>query len=264
MTDLETKVKQARVERERKYPMLDITDNRKEIREIAEAAQDYMVQLNPDVVRLKIWEAIPRIVMEFIQASFTKLDKSEAKKNGETSVSIGDIMEVAVQYTATNDADKLGNLTPVIRCRSDFKWENVSLPYHDEVPIDDMSVMRDEKCEGLPVQFFENRDEIKEISEIAVRSLVDYGVIFGQSDWWIVPLVVVAFFRKTRDWLVAHKDDGELGVEIRFADLLKIGISKEGGLEEGDPVDYILFIRPDQIFKKENAKGDEITEDTNS
>ena len=43
MTELEQKVKQSRVERERKYPMLDITDNRKEIREIAEAAQDYMV-----------------------------------------------------------------------------------------------------------------------------------------------------------------------------------------------------------------------------
>ena len=77
MTELEQKVKQSRVERERKYPMLDITDNRKEIREIAEAAQDYMVQLNPDVVRLKIWESIPRITMEFILAAFTKLDKAE-------------------------------------------------------------------------------------------------------------------------------------------------------------------------------------------
>mgnify|MGYP006990257627 CR=1 FL=1 len=57
--------------------------------------------------------------------------------------------------------------------------------------------------------------------------------------------------------------DGELGVEIRFADMLKIGVSKEGGLEDDDPVDYILYIRPDQIFKKENAKGDDITEAAN-
>lgn len=263
MTELEQKVKQSRVERERKYPMLDITDNRKEIREIAEAAQDYMVQLNPDVVRLKIWESIPRITMEFILAAFTKLDKAEAKKNGSTSVVIGDLMELEVQYTETNDADKFGNLTPVIRCRSEFKWENVSLPYHDEIPVDVANVLRDENCEGLLVQFYDNRKEIKEISEIAIGSLKNFGVMFGPNDWWIVPLVVIAFFRKTRDWLVEHKDDGELGVEIRFADMLKIGVSKEGGLEDDDPVDYILYIRPDQIFKKENAKGDDITEAAN-
>lgn len=261
MTELEQKVKQSRIERERKYPMLDITDNRKEIREIAEATQDYMVQLNPDVVRLKIWESIPRITMEFILAAFTKLDKAEAKKEGETSVVIGDLMEVGVQHLTTTDADKQGSLNPVIRCRSEFKWENVSLPYHDEVPVDIANVLRDENCEGLLVQFYDNRAEIKEISDLAIRNLINYGIQFGANDWWIVPLVVVSFFRKTRDWLVEHKDDGELGVEIRFADIMKIGVRKEGGMEEDDPVDYILYIAPDQIFKKDNAKGDETTED---
>ena len=46
----------------------------------------------------------------------------------------------------------------------------------------------------------------------------------------------------------------------RSTDLINLGITKEGGIEEGDPVDYILYITPQQIFKKDNAKDDGKTE----
>jgi hypothetical protein len=259
MTQLEEQIKQSAIERERKYPLLDISDNRKEIREIAQLTQDYMVELNPDVKRIKIWEAIPRIVIEFIHASFTKLSKTDAMKNGESSLVLGDIMEIGIQYMATSDGDKAGNLTPIIRCRSEFKYENASLPYRDEVPVDIARTMEEEKCPGLPIQFYDDRETIKDISQIAIKELDNYGIIL-MDEWWIIPLVFVAFFRKTKDWLLKHKDDGEIGVEINFADLIKIAITKEGGMEEGDPVDYILSITPNQIFKKDNAKGDDITE----
>ena len=166
MTELEQKIQQAGVERERRYPLLAIVDNREEIRKIAQQTQDYMVELNPDVKRIKIWEAIPRIVIEFISASFTKLSKTDAVEKGSSSIIIGDIMELGVNGIATKDGDKDGNLTPFIRCRSEFKYENVSLPYMDEVPIDIAKEMREEKCEGLPIQFFDNREEIKEISKL--------------------------------------------------------------------------------------------------
>lgn len=260
MTELEQKIKQSEVERARRYPLLDISDNRREIRLIAEETQKYMIELNPDVKRIKIWEAIPRMVIEFIRASFTKLSRADAVKDGESSVVLGDLMELGIQYMATSDGDKFGNITPIVRCRSEFKWENISLPYRDEVPVDIANDMADEKCEGLPIQFFDTREEIKEISILAKKELENYGIIFGDNDWWVLPLVFMAFFRKTRDWLAEHKDDGEIGVEINFADLLKIAITKEGGMEEDDPVDYILSITPNQIFKKENAKSDEITE----
>jgi hypothetical protein len=259
MTQLEEQIKQSAIERERKYPLLDISDNRKEIREIAQLTQDYMVELNPDVKRIKIWEAIPRIVIEFIHASFTKLSKTDAMKNGESSLVLGDIMEIGIQYMATSDGDKAGNLTPIIRCRSEFKYENASLPYRDEVPVDIARTMEEEKCPGLPIQFYDDRETIKDISQIAIKELDNYGIIL-MDEWWIIPLVFVAFFRKTKDWLLKHKDDGEIGVEINFADLIKIAITKEGGMEEGDPVDDILSITPNQIFKKDNAKGDDITE----
>lgn len=259
MTQLEEQIKQSAIERERKFPMLDISDNRKEIREIAQVTQDYMVEMNPDVKRIKIWEAIPRIVIEFIHASFTKLSKTDAMKNGESSLTLGDIMEVGIQYMATSDGDKAGNLTPIIRCRSEFKYENASLPYHDEVPLDTARILEEEKCPGLPIQFFETRETIKDISQIAAKELDNYGIIV-MDDWWIIPLVFVAFFRKTKEWLIQNKDTGEIGVEINFADLIKIAVTKEGGMEEGDPVDYILSITPNQIFKKDNAKGDDITE----
>ena len=260
MTSLEEQIKQAHVERERKYPLLDISDNRAEIREISQNTENYLNENYPELNKLKCWEAIPRMVIEFIHASFTKISKSDAMKDGESSVVIGDIMELAVQYTATSDADKFGNLTPVIRCRSEFKYENASLPYQDEVPLDIAKVLEDEKCDALPIQFFDDRETIKDISMGAWKELTNYGILTTTEQWWLLPLIVVHFFRQTRDWLIMHKDDGEIGVEVNFADLLKIGISKEGGLEEGDPVDYTLYITPNQIFKKDNAKGDDLTE----
>ncbi len=261
MTTLEEKIHQAGVERARKYPLLDISDNRKEIREISQETQNYLNENIPNLKKLKVWEAIPRMVIEFIKASFTKLSKTDAMKQGESNVILGDVMELGVQYMATNDGDKLGNLTPVIRCRSEFKYENINLPYRDEVPLDIANILESEKCEGLPIQFYDNRDEIKDISTIAWNELSNYGILTTPESWWLLPLVFVHFFRETRKWLVDHKDDGEIGVEINFADLIKIAITKEGGLDEDDPVDYVLSITPNQIFKKDNAKGDDLTED---
>ena len=263
MTELEKEIQQAAIEKARKYPLLDISDNRKEIREIAQRTQDYMIELNPDVKRIKIWEAIPRIVIEFIKASFTKLSKSDTAANGVSSVIIGDIMELGIEYLVTSDAaGKEGNITPFIRCRSEFKWENNAIPYRDEVPADIAKELREEKCEGLPIQFYDNRDEIKDISLIAAKVLEDEaGIILGvEKDWWLIPLVVVSFFRKTKEFLIEHKDDGEIGIDIDFANLIQISICKEGGMEEDDPIDYILSITPQQIFKKDNAKDDNITE----
>ena len=262
MTELEQKIQQAKIEKERRFPMLDISDNRKEIREIAQRTQDYMIELNPDVKRIKMWEVIPRFVIEFIRASFTKLDKIESVNTGKSSVIIGDIMELGIQYLATSDAaGKEGNITPVIYCRSEFKYENNGIPYRDEVPVDIAKEFRDERCEGLPIQFYDNRHEIKEISLIALKVLKDnYGIHAVDADWWIIPLVVVAFFRCTKEFLIEHKDDGEIGIDIDFANVIQISITKEGGLEEDDPIDYVLSITPQQIFKKDNAKSDAVTE----
>lgn len=263
MMTLEEKIQQADIERKRKYPMLDITDNRNEIRAISQMTQEYLWEIRPDLKKIKVWEAIPRMVIEFIRASFTKIDKTTAIRDGESSIKIGDLFEVGVQYTCTSDGDKMGNLTPIIRCRSEFKYENVNLPVHDEVPLDVLKTMEEEKCSGLPIQFFDERKQIKDICTLAWKELDNYGISTTDAQWWLLPVVVMAFFRKTRDWLVEHKDDGEIGVEINFADLLKISVTKEGGFDDDDPVDYILSITPNQIFKKDFAKGDEFTEQNN-
>lgn len=262
MTELEQGIQQAQIERARRYPLLPIVDNRKEIRDISMATQDYLEELNPDLKRIKIWESIPRIVIEFITAAISSLDKSDAINNGESTIVIGDIMEIGVDGLLTTDGDKDGNITPLIICRSEFKYENISLPYRDEISADDAKILREEHCEGLPVQFFDDREIIKKISKEAIKVLAgNYGIMFGEeNDWYIVPLIVVAFFRKTRDFLVEHKDDGENGIEINFADLLKIGITKEGGFDENDPVDYALYISSERVFKKDKAKDDKTTE----
>ena len=177
MTELEQKIQQAGIERERRYPLLAIVDNRDEIRKISQATQDYMIELDPDLKRIKIWEAIPRIVIEFINACFTKLNKKDAAETGSSSIVIGDIMELGINGLSTTDGDKDGNITPFIHCRSEFKYENISLPYRDEVPIDIANQMREEKCEGLPIQFFDNREEIKDVTKIAMDVLDNqYGI----------------------------------------------------------------------------------------
>lgn len=262
MTELEKRVQQANIEREQRRPLLAITDNRKEIREISIATQKYLAELNPNLKKIKIWEAIPRIVIEFINAALTKLSKEDAFENGISKIIIGDTMELGIDGLLTPDADKNGNLTPFIRCRSEFKYENVNLPYNDEITVDEARILREEHCEGLPAQFFENREEIKEITMLAKRPLCDdYGIMLGtDEDWYLIPLVVVAFFRTIRKYLVDHKDDGEIGVSINFADILKIGICKEGGVDD-EPVDYLLYISSERIFKKDNAKNDAVTED---
>ena len=263
MTELEEKIQQANIERARKYPLLMIVDNRKEIREISMAAQDYMIELNPDLKKIKIWEVIPRITIEFITAALKKLNKKDAMANGESTIIIGDIMEIGIDGMLTTDGDKDGNITPLIKTRSEFKYENISLPYRDEISIDQLKILQAEHCEGLPAQFYDNREEIKDISKMAMKVLLsNFGIRMGSDDdWFIIPLTVVAFFRKTRDWLVEHKDDGEAGVEINFANLINIGISKEGGFDDDDPVDYVLYIQSEQIFKKDNAKDDGTTEE---
>ena len=261
MTELETKLKQHEIDKNRRFPLLDITDNREQICKISMATQDYMIELNPDMKKLKIWEAIPRIVIEFINASFTQLQKEDITKTGVTSAVIGDIMEIGLEYMETTDADKDGNITPRIKCRSEWKYENALLPYVDDIPIDMAKIMQDEKCEGLPVQFFENREQIEKISKLAAAVLRDpYGIMVMDSDWFLIPFTFMAFMRKAKEFLIEHKDDEGIGVNINFADLINLGITKEGGIEEGDPVDYILYITPQQIFKKDNAKDDGKTE----
>ena len=259
--DLSEKIRQSQIDKARKYPLLDISDNRAEIREISQNTQHYLNEKYPELKQVKLWEAIPRMVIEFLRASLSELDKSDALTKGESAISIGDLFDIVIQYTATPDGDKFGNLTPVIRCKTEFRYEDKDLPYNDVVTIEEAATLREEQAELLPAQFFSNRVLIKKISLTAWKSLADnYGIFTVEAQWWLLPLVVLAFFRMTKEWLIAHKDDGEFGIEINFADLLKISIAKEGGLEEDDPVDYILSITPNQVFKKDFAKSDEVTE----
>jgi hypothetical protein len=265
MTQLEEKIKQATVEKHRRYPLLDVTDNRAEIREISQAAQDYMVELCPSVKRLRIWEAIPTIVIEFMIAAFGELSKADAMKLGESSVIIGNLFEIKLKGMLTSDGDKMGNISPSITCRSEFKWEDKDLPYIDNIMVDQAEILREEQCEGLPVQFFEDRETIKRICTTAAGPLTnDYGITVGEHDWWLISLVVVAFFRKAKEWLInwgeSHKNDDTIGVDINLADVISLGINKEGGIDEDDPVTFVLSITPQQIFKKDHAKGDDSTE----
>lgn len=253
---LEEKVKKARLEQEARYPLLDIRDSRKEIREICELASDYLLELNPEVKKPQFWELMARIPMEFLKEVFTYLNDRKTTEVGEIYLPLGNILEVGIQFTKT-DGDKEGTLNPVIRCKDEFNYKKKDEPYDDSLSVEMNQILESENhIEHLLPQFFDDREVIGKISESVKGTLSSkYGVTL--IDWTLIPTVFVAFFRKAKDYLILHKDDGECGVEIKFGDLCNIGIERFGSDEE---IDYELYVTPGQIFKKDFAKGDEMTE----
>lgn len=261
MTELEEQINRVNTDRIRKYPLLDILDNREEIRVISQETQDYLVELNPDIVRPRIWEMVPRMVIEFVKASIKKLDREKAMNEEEHIISLGNIMNVGIEYLGFINAEgKSGNLTPIMTVRSEFNYEDKDLPYLDEVSADEAIILRDEHCTELPIQFFDDRKLIKEISDEAIKSLKKFGVIIPPDDWGVLPLIFVAFFRVTKKYLITHKDDDDIGIRINMAEVFYIKITKEGGYDEEDEVSYRIGLIPGKEFKKEFAKGDDITE----
>jgi hypothetical protein len=256
MEDLEAKMHQASLERQTRYPLLSITDNLKEIREIAEKTQDYMVELNPELLRPQLWESIPRIAMEFIEHAFAYMGDRKTTEFGEICLPLGKIMTVGVEYATTEGSDKEGTFNPFIRIGKEMDYDYKDEPYDNSIDVNMASLLREEQCENLMGQFFDNRKEIKTISQSVTSILLNnYGIKF--LDWTLVPLTFVAFFRKAKEYLISHKDDGECGVEINFGDAVTFGIEKEGW---DDDISYRIYIIPGQKPKLNNAKDDSKTE----
>lgn len=256
MTTLDEKIEKASVEKALRYPMMRIKDNLKEIREIGEMAQDYIVKLDPEMLRPGRWEPIPQITIDFLTAVFRYLGDRKTTEVSEIYLNVGNIMKVAIEYATTKGADKEGTLNPKITAGSDMDF-NVR-EYDDAMTIDQSEILKADGCEHLPVQFFEDRAIIKEIClELRPKLYQKYGIRISETSWGIIPVSVVAFFRCAKTWLIDHKDDGPCGVEINLGNTCHIGVSKEG--DEND-IDYFIYITPGQNFKLDHAKNDADTE----
>lgn len=259
MTELEKEIQQKNIEKERKYPFINFTDNRAEIRAIAIKAQERIYKMDPNLVKLKWWEQIPTIFVTFIQVCHSRLNKKLLLTQGSTSIIIGDIMEMGIDGMITPDADKDGNLTPEITPRSEFEYSDTPVIYDDEVPANIGMILREENCETLPIQFYENREFFKNVAMDTLKIMEQkYGVTLFHPEkiWYLVLITVLAFIREARSYLIEHKDD-DTKLTINIADIIKLSITKEGGTDD-EPVGYYLSIKGGQNIKL-STKDDELT-----
>ena len=106
----------------------------------------------------------------------------------------------------------------------------------------------------LHPMFYDVRKEMHEICETTKANIqARYQINVMESD--SLSYVLVAFFRKAKEWLIEHKDDGEgYGAEFSLGRLIEMGIEKH----KDDS--YFIYIAPSPEFKMDNAKGDNITE----
>jgi len=254
---LEDKIAEVDREEALRYPLIEVVTNRKEIREISEKTLDLLYQMRPDIVKVLPWVVIPTSVVEFLKAIIEKVNDEKEKQACDVYAQVGNIMTIGIEYLGTpTSAGKEGTFNPTISVGPELSYENKDIPYDDSVSVDMMNIMTAEGCPSLHPQFFDNREFILAASQKATNVMVSKRAIVIK-DTTILPSVFVAFFRTVRDYLVDHKDFGEFGLNINLADIIDFGIEKYGDEEHPE---YNIYITPGQIFKKDNAKSDALSE----
>ena len=251
---LDEAIQSANTDRARRFPLLDITDNVAEIREIAQMAAPYVREMNPELLEPEPWECLVQIVMQFLRATFEYLDKRKSTEINEIYIDLGTLMRVSIFYGETKKGDKVGTFNPGISVGRDMAYEFREEPYNDAMSADMANDLEEIGMRYLHPMFYDIREEMKKICETVAANMVAlYGVRILDSE--SVSYIVVAFFRKAKEWLVEHKDDDEgYGAEINLGRLITIGIEKRA---DGD---HFIYITPSPEFKMDNAKGDQKTE----
>lgn len=256
MTTLEEKTNQVNREREHRHPLLDVRENRKELRLIAERAQEYIREKAPELADIRDWAAIPRVAISVLTEMFVVTHKMMLETKNDVSIQIGDFMTIGIEYLGTN-GDKDGNLTPVIIPGPELDYNRELTEYDDAIPVDMKRELEDEGLHYLLPQFYDIRTILNDMFVGLLPVLEsDYGIVI--SDWSVAMLIFAAFFRMAKQYLVEHKDDGEYGLVINLAEAAFIEITKDGTDE--DPI-YAICVTPGQTFKKDYAKGDNLTEE---
>lgn len=242
--ELASKIDKETLERRRRYPLLDITDNRTEIRTISEHALKYAAELYPELESFKnsnYWEIIPRVTIELLKEVFRKLSEQRSTETGEVFYELGDFLRIGIEYGTTQDADKDGTFNPVISVKSEMVYDN-------------MTDVNNKLRTNVPV--FDDINTLQELCGNVTKTLLDkYTIMINQ--WNAVLQLFVSFMRCTRDYLVKHKDDTEYGTDINLADVVDMSIEKYIG-DSGD--EYVIQVAPGQVAKLEFSKSDEKTE----
>lgn len=253
--ELQKMTEEQKLEKFRKEPLLDVVNNRKELREIAENAKDIIKSINPGIVDKMDWQLVIRVTMEFISASVKYLTKLRSTDYDIVYLDLGDMMQIGIEFKRF-DAEKEGTFNIAIRPKSGFLFDGQELRLLGE------SVQADNEDLTLKYLYGDynlNIKQLKEICNIAMNVLIkDYSVASSAEHWEVVLLLFHGFMTAARVYLIAHKDAGDAGLEIDLGNVVNIGVEKFEEDEDG-VCDYELYITPGQIIKL-GGKNDAETE----
>lgn len=242
---------------EKQAPLWDIVDCRVEIEEISQKAAKMMEADFEDLHNIShYWIGIPRATVDLLQELFIHLGRIKEEKKAPVSFSFGNLMNVSIEFLNTADADKNGTINPVITVGSELEYENAGVKHSDLLTAEQSIELEKMHIKYLLPQFYEDR-EIWEKICVPLRKMLDEKYDIVMTDWSMILVCTVYFFRAALQWLVEHKDDSDVGVAITIAELIEFGIRKDG---PEDDVDYYTYITPARFFKRECAKSDTITE----
>lgn len=242
--ELNKRIEKEELERRKRYPLLDIVNNRAEIRTISEDALKYCAEVYPELKALheqNLWEIVPRITIELLKEVFNFVASKKSKESGEVSYDLGDFLKVGIEYGTTDDAEKEGTFNPVISVKSELYYDNT---------VDVNNKLPSEKAD------FGDSMTLQEIcTKVTDTLMTKFGV--KVSHYNAVMNLFASFMRMTKQYLIKHRDDTEYGVEINLADVIDMSIEKYIG-DSGD--EYCIQIAPGQIAKLQFAKNDDVTE----
>ena len=248
MENLEKKMNETQERYLDRYPLLFLVNNREEIKEISENAIKYAARLATDSeLRIPIWEIMPRVAVEVVRATVDYIAERKTTTIAEQYFDLGNTIRVAIEYAETEDADKIGTFNPKISILDDMKYGN---------PYDDSTMM----CNDVIDTLFKNCSR-EIVIKIAERASSEIQKASGAkiANTQLIMLLFVAFMRKTKDFLIEHKDDNDWGCELDIAGVYFIGISKFDDTSAETGVDYTIYITPAKELKQ-RSKDDNTTE----
>lgn len=243
---------------EKRFSLWDIKDSRIEIEEISKKAAKMMDDDFQNLTIGRYWIAIPRCTVDFLQELFQYLGKVKNDTKAPVKFTFGELMEIEIEFAKTMGADKNGTINPMIIPGPELTYNDgvEQTTYNDALTAEMASECASMGVKYLLPQFYKDREIYKNIC-FPLMGMLDEKYDIKMVDWSMILACTTYFFRAAFQWLAKHKDDGESGINIRFAELIEFGIRKDG---PEDDIEYYTYITPSRFFKRESAKSDTITE----
>lgn len=245
LEELAKKREKAELDKNSRYQLFEIRNNLEEIRTMSERTCDYVVSIYPELVSIPEWSIIPRVVMEFVKASFDHLKAKRKKDISETFIEIDNFIHFGIEFGTTDNADKDATFNPIITTMGELLYDNTN-PDNNKISKD------------APILNLTNDIEFVAISAKNVLQN-RFGLII--EDWRSIVYIFVAFCRVAKEYLVKNKDNDEVGIIINIGEVIDVSIEKYGA--DDDHLEYAINFGPGKTLKMDYAKSDEISENNN-